>query len=65
MKLTQYDVAILMDVTYQVISDYERGRFSPTLFWVHNYCEKTGYDFGKFLSVFSEKIKATQDRIAL
>jgi len=57
LKLTQYDVAVLMDVTFQVISDYERGKFSPTIFWIHKYCIATGYDFGKFLEVFSDKVK--------
>lgn len=56
LKLTQYDVAVLMDVTPQVISDYERGRFSPTLFWIHKYCTHLGSDLSKFLTLFNEKL---------
>lgn len=38
-KLTQLEVATLINMDTQNFSKYERGLISPTAFWIHKFCE--------------------------
>jgi transcriptional regulator with XRE-family HTH domain len=54
-KGTQSDVATLMEMDAQNLSKYERGLISPTVFWIHKFCNATGTDFSEFMSEFGNR----------
>lgn len=55
-KMTQAELASLMDINFQNISSYERGEVSPTLFWLNRLCESLQIDPELFLGEFYRKL---------
>lgn len=55
-KMTQAELASLMDINFQNVSSYERGEVSPTLFWLNRLCESLEIDPETFLGEFYRKL---------
>lgn len=53
--LKQDEVAVRMDVTYQVVSDYERGKYTPTIIWIEKFCNAINLEPIVFFQEFYEK----------
>jgi transcriptional regulator with XRE-family HTH domain len=51
-KLTQLDLASMMDINPQNISAIERGEVSPTLFWISCLCQCLEIELKDFISGF-------------
>lgn len=54
-KLTQAELAALMNVNPQNISSYERGERCPSIFWITKLCEALEINPIKFMTLFYEQ----------
>lgn len=50
--LTQLDLAVMMGMDYQNISAYERGKISPSVYWIIELCVNLKTDPGDFIQDF-------------
>lgn len=54
--MTQFDLAIAMNINPQNISAIERGEVTPTLFWIHNLCVALKIDHKEFIQGFYSRV---------
>lgn len=54
--LTQLDLAIIMSMDYQNISAYERGKVTPSVYWIIELCVNLKVSPSEFIDDFFKEL---------
>lgn len=54
--LTQLDLAIIMSMDYQNISAYERGKVTPSIYWIIELCFNLKANPSEFIGDFYKEL---------